>query len=364
MRQEGRLLVSGGFASEQGVRPDNQDFVGIYDATSKSLGVAITDYNRDGWPDIFVANDTQPNKLYQNNGHGGFTEVGVTAGVAFSEEGKARAGMGTDFADYDGSGYPSLLIGNFSNEMLGVYHNEGKSGLFIDEAPSSTLGQATLLTLTFGLFFFDYDLDGRPDIFLANGHVADDINKVQPKITYAMAPKLFHNDGKRKFTEATRKAGKPFAKPIVARGAAYADFDNDGDLDVLVTTNGGPAYLFRNDGGNQQRFVRIQTRGVQSNHDGIGAKVTMQLADGTRQWQTVHSGSSYCSQSELILTFGLGRAERVEWLEVEWPSGKVERLTGLAANRFYLIKEASGIGEQKALPLASAVAPHLDGTTR
>ena len=330
---------------------DVSEKAGVADATSKSLGVATFDFNRDGWIDIFVANDTQPNKLYQNKGNGTFSEVATTAGVAFSEEGKARAGMGVDFADYDGSGYPSLIVGNFSNEMLGVYHNEGKSGLFIDEAPASTLGQATLLSLTFGLFFFDYDLDGRSDIFLANGHVADDINKVQPKITYAMAPKLFRNDGRKKFTEVTKRSGKPFQRPIVARGTAYADYDNDGDLDILVTTNGGPAYLLRNEGGNQNRFLRIKTVGLASNPNGLGAKVSVILPDGTRLWQQVHSGSSYCSQSELPLTFGLGRNDKAERIEIEWPSGKVEKLANLAANQIYVIKEANGITESKSLPM-------------
>jgi enediyne biosynthesis protein E4 len=332
---------------------DVTEKAGVGDPTSKSLGVATFDYNRDGWLDLFVANDTQPNKLYKNNGNGTFSETAVTAGVAFSEEGKARAGMGVDFADYDGSGYPSLIIGNFSNEMLGVYHNEGKSGLFIDEAPASNIGQATLLNLTFGLFFFDYDLDGKQDFFLANGHVADDINKVQPKITYAMAPKLFRNEGKKKFAEVSRKVGKAFAKPIVARGAAYGDYDNDGDQDVIMTTNGGPAYLLRNDGGSQNHFMRFKTVGATSNRDGIGAKITVTLADGAKQWQMVHSGSSYCSQSELPLTFGLNRADKVEKVEVEWPSGKVDKLANLAANQLYVVKEGSGVIESKPLPLAT-----------
>ncbi|HQR36711.1 MAG TPA: CRTAC1 family protein, partial [Blastocatellia bacterium] len=333
---------------------DVTEKAGVGDPTSKSLGVATFDYDRDGWVDIFVANDTQPNKLYKNAGNGTFSEVATTAGVAFSEEGKARAGMGVDFADYDGSGYASLIIGNFSNEMLGVYHNEGKPGfLFVDEAASSTLGQATLLSLTFGLFFFDYDLDGKPDIFLANGHVADDINKVQPKITYTMRPKLFHNEGKKKFTEVTAKAGKPFTRPVVARGTAYADFDNDGDLDVLMTTNGGPAYLLRNEGGNQARFARFKTIGAGSNRNGIGAKVTVFLPDGTKQWQAVHSGSSYCSQSDLALTFGLGRNDKIDRVEIEWPNGKVEKLAGLAANQLYVVKEGSGVSESKPLPMAA-----------
>ncbi|MFN8001525.1 MAG: CRTAC1 family protein [Acidobacteriota bacterium] len=312
----------------------------------KAMGVAVLDYDKNGWPDIFVANDTQPNKLYKNNGNGTFSEEGMIAGVALSEEGKARGGMGTDFADIDGSGNPSIIVGNFSNEGLALFRNQGK-GLFTDDAPASNVGRDTMLSLTFGAFFFDYDLDGLPDIFMANGHVADDINKVQPKITYAMRPQLFRNEGKRKFSEATRKAGKPFAKPVVARGAAYGDFDNDGDLDVVLTTNGGPAYLLRNDGGNQLRFARFKTVGAGSNRDGIGAKVTVFLPDGTKQWQVVHSGSSYCSQSELPLTFGLGRNDKIDRAEIEWPSGKVDKLTNLTANQLFVVKEGSGLSESK-----------------
>ena len=328
----------------------------------KAMGVAVVDYDRNGWPDIFVANDTQPNKLYKNNGNGTFSEEGMIAGVALSEEGKARGGMGTDFADIDGSGNPSIIVGNFSNEGLALFRNQGK-GLFTDDAPASNVGRDTMLSLTFGAFFFDYDLDGLPDIFMANGHVADDINKVQPKITYAMRPQLFRNEGKKKFTEVTRKAGKPFAKPVVARGAAYGDFDNDGDLDVVLTTNGGPAYLLRNDGGNQLRFARFKTVGAGSNRDGIGAKVTVFLPDGTKQWQVVHSGSSYCSQSELPLTFGLGRNNKIDRAEIEWPSGKVDKLTNLTANQLFVVKEGSGLSESKPLPLATPVPSPSPGAT-
>jgi enediyne biosynthesis protein E4 len=325
----------------------------IEDPPGKSLGVTILDYNRDGWPDIFVANDTQPNKLWKNNGNGAFTDEAVTAGVAFSEEGKARGGMGTDAADIDGSGNPSIVVGNFSNEMLAIFRNQGQ-GLFIDEAPASNVGRDTLLSLTFATFFFDYDLDGLPDIFMANGHVADDINKVQPKITYAQRPQIFRNEGKRKFTEVTRKAGKPFARAIVARGAAYGDYDNDGDQDVLVTTNGGPAYLLRNDGGNQNRFVKFRTIGVKSNRDGIGAKITVYPVGGAKQWQMMRSGSSYCSQSELTVTFGLGLVERIERVDIEWPSGKVDKLANVAINQLHIVKEGSGVSESKPLPIATA----------
>ena len=296
---------------------------GLKDPTSKSLGVAIIDYDNDGWLDLFVANDTQPNKLYRNNRNGTFTDNAMTAGVAFSEAGVARAGMGADAADYDGSGRQSLIIGNFSNEMMALYHNEG-TGLFIDEAPTSTIGRASLLTLTFGCFFFDYDLDGLPDIFAANGHVSDDISTVQEKVKYAQPPHLFRNLGKKRFEEVTSKLGGALGQAMVGRGAAYGDFDNDGDLDLLIVSNNGRARLLRNDGGNQNNLLRIKTVGTASNRDGIGAKITVKVTNQQKLWGVVKTGSSYASQSELLLTFGLGKAEKVASIEVVWPSGRVD----------------------------------------
>ncbi|HEY7058193.1 MAG TPA: CRTAC1 family protein [Vicinamibacterales bacterium] len=315
---------------------------GLYDPTSKSLGVVMIDYNGDGWSDLFVANDTQPNKLYRNRKDGTFEDVATTAGVAFNEAGVARAGMGVDAADYDGSGRPSLIIGNFSNEMMALYSNEG-NGLFIDEAPTSTIGKASLLTLTFGCFFFDVDLDGLLDIFAANGHVADDINRVQQKVTYAQPAHLFRNLGNKRFEEITTGAGAALNVPVVARGAAYGDFDNDGDLDLLVTTNNGPARLLRNDGGNRNRMLRVRTVGTQSNRDGIGARVTVTLDNGQKRWAVVKSGSSYCSQSELPLTFGLGPAAKLKDIEVVWPSGRVDHVPGAAAGQRITIQEGKGL---------------------
>ena len=315
---------------------------GLYEPAGKSLGVATLDYDNDGWVDLFVANDTQPNKLYRNNGNGNFTDNAMTAGVAFSEAGVARAGMGVDAADYDGSGRPSLVIGNFSNEMMALYHNEG-TGLFIDEAPVSTIGKSSLLTLTFACFFFDYDLDGLPDIFAANGHVSDDINAVQQKVTYAQRPHLFRNLGKKKFEAVTTKLGSSLQQAMVARGAAYGDFDNDGDLDLLISSNNGRARLLRNDGGNQNNVLRIKASGLTSNRNGIGAKVTLKLADKTQLWAVVKSGSSYCSQSELPLTFGLGKLDKVSSIEVAWPSGRVDVASEVNGNQFITIKEGVGI---------------------
>jgi len=315
---------------------------GLLNPASKALGVAMLDYDGDGWPDLFVANDTQPNKLYRNNGNGTFTDMAVSAGVAFSEAGAARAGMGVDAADYDRSGHPSLVVGNFSNEMMSLYHNEG-TGLFIDDAPATTIGQASLLTLAFGCFFFDYDLDGLPDIFAANGHVADDITSVQPKVKYAQPPHVFRNLGARKFEDVGGKLGVALQKAIVGRGAAYADIDNDGDLDLLVTSNNGPAMLLRNDGGNKNGWLRVRTVGGPSNRDGIGAKVTLTQGAGAKAWGVVHTGSSFASQSELPLTFGLGSAKKVAKVEVVWPSGKVDTLSALAANQTIIVQEGKGI---------------------
>jgi len=320
------------------------------DPTSKSLGVTVFDYNGDGWPDIFVANDTQPNKLYRNNQNGTFTEMGMSAGVAYSEDGVARGAMGADTSDYDRSGLPHLLVGNFSNQMLGLYHNEG-TGLFVDEAPKSTVGRASLLSLTFGAFFFDYDLDGWPDILAANGHIEEEINRVQPKVQFKEPPLLFHNSGRRSFENASESVGPQFQRPLVARGAIYSDFDRDGDLDVLITTNHGPAYLFRNDGGNKNHFINIRTRGVKSNRDGIGAIVRITSAGG-KQWNVVRSGSSYCSQSDLALTFGLGQDAVVSAIDVEWPSGAKDHLANIPANQFITIEEGKGVAAKPATPRA------------
>jgi len=311
---------------------DVTEKAGLADPNSKSLGVAVLDYNGDGWPDIFVANDTQPNKLYRNLGNGTFKEEGLSAGVAFGEDGVARGAMGVDAADYDRSGRTALAVGNFSNQMLGLYHNEG-NGLFVDEAPRSPIGRATLLSLTFGLFFFDYDLDGYPDIFAANGHIEEEIGRVQPKIQYAELPLLFHNQGHGKFDPVA-----VFSKPMVARGAAYADFDRDGDLDILVSQNNGPAALYRNDGGNSNHWLQLRLQGTKSNRDGIGAVVRVTSAGGA-QSQTVHSGSSYCSASDLALTFGLGKDTAVTSVEIFWPSGGRQKLSNVKPDQRLTVQE-------------------------
>ena len=331
----------------------------FFDNTSKSLGVAILDYNGDGWPDIVMANDTQPNKLYLNKKDGTFEERAVPAGIAFSEDGIARAGMGVDAADYDRSGHPSLIITNFANQMLSLYHNEG-NGLFVDEAPSSEVGRATLVTLGFGCFFFDYDNDGWPDIFVADGHIEDQIEKVQKRVSYAEPPHVFRNLGKGKFTEVTQSLGGGFATPKVARGAAYADLFNEGVLDVLMTTNGGRAYLYHNEGVSNHS-LRIKLVGTKSNRDGIGAVITV-TSGGDKQSKMVRSGSSYMSQSELTATFGLGHADKADAVEIQWPSGQVDRLSNTNAGQTITVQEGKGVVSSRAYgstakkPVASKVA--------
>ncbi len=292
---------------------------GLNETKSKSLGVTVLDFNGDGWPDLFVANDTQPNKLYRNEKNGHFVEEGVAAGIAFGEDGVARGAMGVDAADYDRTGRQHLAVGNFSNQMVALYHNEGK-GLFVDEAPRSNLGRATLLTLTFGLFFFDYDLDGWLDLFLANGHIDEEINRVQRKVQYAQVPLLFRNTGQGRF-----EPGPAFPQALVARGAAYADFDRDGDLDILVSTNGGPAKLYRNDGGNANHWLSVRAP--------IGSVITV-----GKQTQSVATGASYCSQSDLARVFGLGKEATVT-VDIHWPNGKRKQLTGVKANQFLTLPQ-------------------------
>jgi hypothetical protein len=317
---------------------------GLRDPASKTLGITALDYNGDGWPDLLFANDTQPNKLYVNNRNGTFTERGVQAGIAFSEDGIARAGMGVDAGDYDHSGRPGIIISNFSNQMMSLYHNEGH-GLFVDEAPRSEIGRSSLLTLGFSCFFFDYDLDGWPDIFVANGHIEDDIEKIQQRIKYRQPPHLFQNLGQGKFKEVAAQMGPAFSAPRLGRGAAFADINNDGYLDLLVTTNAGSAVLFRNQGGTNHG-LRIKLVGTRSNRDGIGATVRVRIGKDTQD-QMLHSGG-YLSQNELVLTFGMGTSTRADNIDIEWPSGQIDHLTNTNADQTIIVEEGRGVTSTKA----------------
>jgi enediyne biosynthesis protein E4 len=324
---------------------------GIFDSSSKSLGVAMFDYDQDGWPDLLVANDTQPNKLYKNLRNGKFKDVGVEAGIAFSTEGKARAGMGVDTGDFENSGKAGVAITNFDNEMIGLYHSTaaGSAGarIYDDIAVASGVGAATRSTLGFGCAFLDANLDGWLDLAVANGHIDETVRNIRGNVGYAQAPQLFLNQGSGKFRDVAREIGGGFDTPIVGRGLAYGDFDRDGDLDLLLTTNNGPAYLYRNDQTSGNRSIRFQLTGTKSNRDAIGAIVRI-FPEGNgaqSQWRMVHGGSSYLSQSELPVTFGVGKSEKIERVTIEWPSGRNEEYKNLATGKTHELVETKGIAK-------------------
>jgi len=301
------------------------------------------DYDHDGWPDLLVSNDTQPNKLYRNQRNGTFKDVAVEVGIAFSADGKARAGMGVDTAAWNGPGSCVVAITNFDNEMIGLY-NSTENG-FVDIAPQSGIGMASKDKLGFGCVFLDVNLDGALDLAVVNGHI-DDTVRIVNGVGYAQPPQLFLNDGKGKFVDVAPLAGEEFSQPKVGRGLAYGDFDRDGDLDLLITTNHGPAYLYRNDQMTKNRSIRFHLLGTKSNRDAIGATVKL-FCEGVAQARLVRSGSSYLSQSELPVTFGVGPQDRVDLVVIEWPSGRTEQYKNLASGRGYDCVEGKGIAAMK-----------------
>ncbi|MGC2184239.1 MAG: CRTAC1 family protein [Terriglobales bacterium] len=314
---------------------------GIFDSSSKALGVAMLDYDRDGWPDLLVANDTQPNKLYRNLQNGTFRDIGMEAGIALSTEGKARAGMGVDTGDFTNSGTAGIAITNFDNEMIGLYR-ETKKGVYEDVSTQSGVGLASKNSLGFGCAFFDANLDGYVDLAVANGHIDDTVRNIRGNVGYAQPPQLFLNDGKGMFREVAAEAGAEFAQAKVGRGVACGDFDRDGDLDLLITTNNGPAYLYRNNQGAGNRSICFRLVGTKSNRDAIGAEVRIE-SGGMTQSRMVKSGSSYLSQSELPVTFGLGKRDQIERVVMQWPSGRTEEYKSLAAGKTYQCVESKGI---------------------
>ncbi len=316
---------------------------GIFDSSSKSLGVALLDADQDGWPDLLVANDTQPNKLYRNQRNGTFKDTAVETGLAFSNEGKARAGMGVDVADFDNSGVPGVAITNFDNEMIGLYRLNKKN--FEDIAVQTGVGLASKSSLGFGCAFLDANLDGWLDFAVANGHIDETMRNIRGNVGYAQPPQLFLNGGKGTFRDVASELDGGFDHPKVGRGLAYADFDRDGDLDLLLTTNNGPAYLYRNDQLAGNRSIRFRLVGTKSNRDAISAVVRI-YAGGLSQYRAVKGGSSYLSQSELPLTFGLQRRDQIERVVVDWPSGRTEEYKNLAAGRCYEVVEGKGISPQ------------------
>ncbi len=303
---------------------------GVGTTNAKALGVAPYDFNGDGKIDFAVANDTAPNNLYRNNGDGTFTDIAVEAGIAVNEAGRSRGAMGMDWSDAK-SGGAALAIGNFSNEMKSFYWTD-TGDVFLDLSASSGIGRDSLLDLTFGLFFFDYDLDGRSDLFFSNGHVENAVQDVQTAVSYKEPPTLYWNAGDGRMSDATREAGLEI--PMVGRGTAYGDLDGDGDLDIVTVENGGPAHVFLNRLDKPSRSLRLLLEGSgKSNRDAIGAKVTA-LVGGKPQIRIVSTAKSYASASEKAITLGLGDAKDADSVKVAWPDGTAAEATHVAPGSY------------------------------
>jgi len=313
---------------------------GVYSTAGKGLGVVFGDYDDDGLPDLFVANDLVPNFLYHNEGTGRFREVALLAGVAIASDAKPRAGMGTDFGDYDGDGRLDLVVTNFELESHNLFRNLG-GGLFADATAESGLNVATIPFLGFGAVFLDYDNDGDLDLAIANGHVLDNTSHFRANSRYAQRNLLLRNDGGR-LREIGLLSGKGFALEKVSRALAAGDIDNDGDLDLLVTNNGEGADLLRNDGGQRNNALVVKVVGKQSNRQGVGARLRL-VVGSKAQIREIKSGSGYLSQSDLRQHFGLGRATEVDRLEIRWPSGRIDVLQKIAANSVITVVEGEGV---------------------
>ncbi len=313
---------------------------GLAGNPGKTLGVVSLDFNHDMWPDFIVANDTNPNLLYQNKGDGTFEEIGLVSGVAYDNNGRARAGMGIDAGVVDASGEVSIFVGNFSEEMAGVFQHRG-NGIFRDRAPASGIGGPSLMTLTFGVSLLDVDLDGDLDAFFVNGHIIEQVEEMQDGVTYRQPPQLFLNDGEGRFALLEERPVSVMQERYVGRGLAYADYDHDGDLDVLITENGGPLHLWQNTTNPHERADVSSLRLTLTGETGtaLGASVVAVSAGAARQYRQIHTGGSYLSQSEQTLTFGFRNAAKVDSILVMWPSGRVDVFTDVPVNQSYNLKE-------------------------
>jgi enediyne biosynthesis protein E4 len=312
---------------------------GLAKKPGNGLGVVTFDYNGDGWQDIFVANDSMPNSLFRNQGDGTFEEVGLAAGVAVSENGESEAGMGVDAADYDGDGLPDLFVTHLDFELNRLYRNS-KAATFDDVTVGSGLAYQAFRLSGFGARFIDYDNDGLRDLFIANGHVLDNIQLFHPKTTFAEPKLVFRNSGGR-FENVTGQLGSDLGIPQPSRAAAFGDYDNDGDIDVVVGNNGQAPQLLRNDGGNRNHWIQIRLAGVKSNRDGVGAVVTVRAGSLTSVDER-KGGMSYQSAHDPRLHFGLGLRNRIDALDVVWPSGVIDHLGPGVADRVIVVREGSG----------------------
>src|SRR5579862_8553300 len=314
---------------------------GLTNVPGKTWGVLAMDMDGDGWPDIVLSDDMEPNCYFHNEHNGTFKEIGIQAGIAVKDNGDAKAGMGIDAADIDNSGRPSILVSNFTGEEVSLFQNMGNSQ-FQEASHPWKVADPSLLMMGWGVLFLDYDLDGRVDALVCDGHIYSNVSKFQPNVSYKQHLMLFHNDGGT-FSNVVNSHGEGIARPMVARGSAYADIDGDGDLDLLVMENNGTPRLLRNDGGNTNHWLRVHTVGVKSNRDGIGAKVECE-AGGVKQTRWVTNTHGFTSCSELTVTFGLGQVNKVDKLTVTWPSGQVDTYQNLPVCQALTATEGGGVG--------------------
>jgi hypothetical protein len=304
-----------------------------------SMGVEFKDYDNDGWPDLFVANDGINAYLYHNQRDGTFKEIGLLSGMALTGQGKTMAAMCISLGDYDNDGWLDLFITDFQRNSDHLWHNDGH-GNFDEVSDQAGISVPTRNILSFGGGFFDYDNDGWLDLFIANGHVYPEVEQVSPETQFKQFNSLFHNEGNGKFVEMTKLAGSGFQTPYVGRGVAFADFNNDGFIDVVVSNNGDAPLLLHNGGGNGNHFLSFKLVGTKSNRDGMGARIRIVTAGGA-QIREIAGGGSYLSQSDLRAHFGLGRAIQAESVEIKWPSGAQQIFQNVQADNFYEIKEGS-----------------------
>jgi enediyne biosynthesis protein E4 len=311
---------------------------GIASTPGKGLGIAVNDFDRDGWPDIFIANDSSPQQLFRNNRDGTFTEVALAQGLAFDEDGKVFAGMGADFTDYDNDGWPDVFVNALGNQKYALFRND--KGTFEYVSDSTGIGGMTVLHSGWGAKFFDYDNDGWRDLFVAQGHVMDNIELTQPSLRYR-EPLLLMRNIRGRFADVSKQSGVPFQVPRVARGIAVGDLDNDGFLDLAINCNDGHALLLRNQGGNGNHWLLVKLAGTKSNRDGIGAKLRLVADSGQEQHAFVSTAGSYLSASDKRVHFGLGSSKKLRLLEITWPSGTVQRLESVAVDQVLAVREAS-----------------------
>src|SRR6267142_3781594 len=309
---------------------------GIGLSPGKGLGIAVNDFDRDGWPDIFVANDSLAQQLFRNNRDGTFTEVALGAGLAYDQDGKVFAGMGADFADYNNDGWPDIFVNALANQKYALFRND--KGTFEDTSNQTGVGGITMLHSGWGTKMIDYDNDGWPDLFVAQGHVLDNIELTEPSLHYRESLLLMRNrEGQ--FRDVSRQSGQAFQVPLSARGAAFGDLDNDGFIDIAINCNDGRAIVLRNEGGNGNHWLSIRLVGSASNRDGIGARVRLVSESGLEQHSFVSSAGSYLSASDKRTHFGLGSAKKVRLLEITWPSGAVQRLDSISADQPLTVHE-------------------------